>query len=117
MHRHSLIIGGTRGIGRELLQIFSAQGHAVSVIGKRAPAEGDRKLPGASFWMVDISDKPARYAAILEIIQKNGPINNLVFLQRFKADGDKWAGELEMSLTATKEIIEQLSTQFAATAT
>jgi NAD(P)-dependent dehydrogenase (short-subunit alcohol dehydrogenase family) len=112
---HSLIIGGTRGIGRELARIFSAQGQAVSVIGKRAPAEGDRKIAGTSFWTANILDRVAREAALAEIVKKNGCLNSLVFLQRFKGEGDKWAGEVETSLTATKEIIEQMAGQFSAT--
>lgn len=112
MNTHSLIIGGTRGIGRELVKIFSKQGHAVSVIGKRAPAEEDRKLSGVSFWSVDLLDKTALAVALTEIAQQNGKFNNLVFLQRFKGEGDKWVGEVETSLTTTKEIIEQLADKF-----
>ena len=110
---HSLIIGGTRGIGRELARIFSEQGQTVAVIGKRPPSEEDRKLKGVSFWSVDLLDKAGVTAALAGIIRQNGKLNNLVFLQRFKGDGDKWLGEFETSLTATKEIIEALADQFS----
>lgn len=113
MNTHSLIIGGTRGIGRELARIFSEQGQTVSVIGKRAPSEADRELKGVSFWSVDLLDKKAVAAALAEIVERHGKLNNLVFLQRFKGEGDKWIGEFETSLTATKEVIETLADKFS----
>src|SRR5262245_54214769 len=95
MNAHSLVIGGTRGVGREVVRLFSARDHTVSVIGKRPPSEEDRKLQGVSFWSADLVDMGARSSALDEIIQGRGKLNYLVFLQRFKGDGDKWAGELD----------------------
>jgi NAD(P)-dependent dehydrogenase (short-subunit alcohol dehydrogenase family) len=113
MSKHSLIIGGTRGIGRELVRMFSEEGQAVSVVGKRPPSEEDRARQNVSFWTVDVRDKAGVKSALAGIVEKNGKLDNLVFLQRFKSDGDKWIGEIETSLTATKEIIEVLAGQFS----
>ncbi len=113
MSMHSLIIGGTRGVGRELVRMFSEQGHAVSVVGKRPPSEPDRQRKNVSFWAVDVTNQPAVKAALAGIVEKNGKLDNLVFLQRFKGEDDKWLGEIETSLTATKEIIEALAGQFS----
>lgn len=115
MKTHSLIVGGTRGIGRELLRMFCDDGHAVSVVGRRPPADEDKALAGASFWAADVS-VPAHVADVLaEIVRRNGKINNLIFLQRFKGEGDKWVGEFETSLTATKNIVESLADKFSET--
>lgn len=114
MNTHSLIVGGTRGIGRELVRIFHGSGHAVSVIGRRAPAEEDKALANAAFWTGDVSDAAQLSRMIGEIVERHGPLNNLVFLQRFKGDGDKWVGEMETSLTATKNAIEAASDKFSA---
>jgi 3-oxoacyl-[acyl-carrier protein] reductase len=114
MNAHRLIIGGTRGAGRELVQIFSRLGDNVSVIGRRPPSEQDRGRKGASFWSVDLLDKPALDLALSEIVHKNGLLNSLVFFQRYKGDGDKWIGEFETSLSATRQVIEKLSDQFVA---
>ena len=46
-----------------------------------------------------------------DIIKKNGELNNLIFMQRYRGE-DNWEGELKVSITATKEIIENLSTNF-----
>jgi len=113
MSIHSLIIGGTRGVGRELARIFSEQGHTVSVVGRRPPSPEDRARKNVSFWAVDVTDKPGIKSALAEIVATNGKLDNLVFLQRFKSDGDPWIGEMDTSLTATKEIIEALAGQFS----
>lgn len=113
MNQHSLIVGGTRGIGREVVGIFLEDRHTVSVIGRRTPSEQDRRLPGVHYWSVDVLDSQALSGVLSEIIQQNGKVNNLVLLQRFKGDGDKWDGEMATSLTATKNIIEGLVQHFS----
>lgn len=110
---HSLIIGGTRGIGRELVRLFRKEGHTVSVIGKREPGNEDKALRKVHFWSADVTRRPQLVTVLNEIVQRNGNINYLVFLQRFRGDGDKWVGELGTSLTATKNAIEMLAERFA----
>jgi len=109
---HSLLIGGTRGIGRALAGVLSDEGHAVSVIGQHAPAESDRRLPNVRHWIVDLLERQRLDAAFAEIVAQTGKINNLIFLQRYRGEGDAWAGELKTSVTATKEIIERLVGEF-----
>ncbi len=109
---HSLIVGGTRGIGRELARLFAAQGHTVSVLGLHAPAEPDRSLARVSHWTVDLVDETAVADALDDIVARQGRLNHLVFLQRFKGDGDPWLGEFATSLTATRLVIEHLADRF-----
>jgi len=110
--QHSLIIGGTRGTGRALAKLFAANGHVVSVIGRRAPAESDKSLPDVRHWVADVLDKAQLEATLTEVLQTNGRLNSLAFLQRYRGQGDNWAGEIETSLTATKQIIERLANEF-----
>lgn len=56
---HSLVIGGTRGLGREVVKLLSAAGHSVSVVGRRAPAEQDLKIPNTKLFLSDIGDAEA----------------------------------------------------------
>ena len=113
MRTHSLIIGGTRGVGRELVRLFAEAGHVVSVIGRRPAPEADQKRPGVRYWAVDVAAVAALQSVLGEIVGNNGRVNNLVFLQRFKGDGDKWLGEVEISLSATNCILVTLSDKFA----
>ncbi len=112
MKQHSVIVGGTRGIGRELAKKFSNQGHGVSIVGRRGFKPEDKKIPNAYFWMLDVAHQDKITGVFQEIIRQNGKINNLIFSQRFRGESDPWNGELEVSLTATKSIIECVKENF-----
>lgn len=104
---HTLIVGGTRGIGREVVRQFLRAGHRLSVLGRRpSPERGVISHP------VDLADKAAVSMALALALKQNGRLTNLVFLQRFRGEGDAWQGELDVSLTATKLIIERLGDEF-----
>ncbi len=109
---HTLIVGGTKGIGRALVRILAEEKHVVSVIGMHSPSESDQKMPDVFYWTIDISDKERLTAVLADIIARNGRLNNLVFFQRYRGDGDDWSGELDVSITATKNIIEFLVDKF-----
>jgi NAD(P)-dependent dehydrogenase (short-subunit alcohol dehydrogenase family) len=109
---HSLVIGGTRGAGRSLVKAFASEDHVVSVIGRRSPPEADQQIPNVHYWATDLTDKERLDAVLAEIVNKNGKLSNLVFLQRYRGTDDDWSGEIETTLTATKYIIEQLSAKF-----
>lgn len=61
---------------------------------------------------MDLADKAALLAALAEALKQNGRLTNLIFLQRYRGEGDVWQGELDVSLTATKTIIEKLAGKF-----
>jgi NAD(P)-dependent dehydrogenase (short-subunit alcohol dehydrogenase family) len=108
---HTLIVGGTRGTGRAVVRQFLSRGHVVSVIGHRRPPEARRA--NMRHYSVELTEAAPLSAALRECIRRDGPLSNLVFLQRFRGEGDPWQGELDVSLTATRNIIEGLSRHFA----
>ena len=110
--KHILIVGGTRGMGRALVKAFAEEGHTLSVIGRRQPSEADQQILGVSYWTVDLLNQEQLSQSLTEIISKNGKLTNLVFFQQYRGDGDDWEGEIETSLTATKNIIEALAGEF-----
>ena len=110
--KHSLIVGGTRGAGLAMVKAMAANGHRVSVIGRRSPSSNDWDSEAVKFWPVDVRDDAALAQTLPKIINESGKLSNLVFFQRFRGDGDSWHGEVETSLTATKNIIEQLADDF-----
>ncbi len=110
MGAHILVVGGTKGIGRAVARRLAADGQIVSVIGRSEPARD----PGAGIrpWPVDVVDLPALRATLDRIVGSEGPISGAVLLQRHRAGGDDWAGEIATSLTATRELIEWASDHF-----
>lgn len=110
---HSVVIGGTRGLGRVVARQLAAQGHRVTVIGRREPVEGDRNAAGIRFRVADIVDPAARAKAMEAIEESFGAPSYLVFCQRYRGQEDPWRGEIEATLTATRDIVEVLTPRFA----
>ena len=112
MKKHSLLIGGTRGIGRAVGMALAEEGYELSVVGRRQPSYQER-IPGAKYWAVDILDQQRFSEAWEEILGQGGKLSNLVFCQRYRDKGDQWAGEIETGLPATMNIIERLVNESA----
>jgi NAD(P)-dependent dehydrogenase (short-subunit alcohol dehydrogenase family) len=111
---HSLVVGGTRGLGREVARTLAGQGHQVSVIGRREPAEADRTVSGVKHWIADLLDGDATFHTVQSAIEERGPLNYLVFCQRYRGKDDDWAGEIQVTLTATRRLVEGLVPSFVA---
>ena len=109
--KHTLIVGGTRGIGQTLVKKLAKENQIVSVIGRRLPAEA-QNTASVSYWKVDLLDQVCLAEILLEIIQQNGTLNNLIFFQRYRGKDDAWEGDIETTLTATKNVIEHLVDKF-----
>lgn len=103
--KHFLIIGGTRGIGKQIVKTIAQDNHIVSVIGRNIPNEF-YKFSNVFYYSCDITNLTKIKNIILDIIKKKGKISHLIFCQRYRGAGDDWQGEFETSLTATKNIIE-----------
>lgn len=110
---HMLIIGGTRGLGRVVARLAAEAGQQVSVIGRREPAEVDRKLSGVRHWVTDIQDRSALATALGSVLAEHGRLSYLVFCQRYRGSGDSWTGEIDITLDLTKSVIERVESQFA----
>jgi NAD(P)-dependent dehydrogenase (short-subunit alcohol dehydrogenase family) len=107
---HALVVGGTRGIGHAVASMFARQGYVVSVIGRTAPKpSAERKI---RFFPGDLAQTDSLPALASQIVAVRGPLQSLVFLQRFRGGGDPWNLELQVSLTATRIIIESTQRGF-----
>ncbi len=110
---HSLLVGGTHGLGRVVGRQMASRGDAVSVIGRsEIPAE-DMKSGSIRSYRADVSDAGAMSSAIEQLVRDSGKINYCVFLQRYRGKDDDWAGEIQTTLTATKAAVEKLVPHFA----
>jgi NAD(P)-dependent dehydrogenase (short-subunit alcohol dehydrogenase family) len=101
---HTLVVGGTKGIGWTLVRRLSAVGEVVSVIGRSRTNELDN--PNVRGWAVSVTDAKALDHALADIERAHGAVSGVVLLQRYRGDGDDWAGEVATTLTATRQLLE-----------
>ncbi len=99
---HVVVVGGTRGTGRVISDQLAARGVRVTVLGRTPPA--DAAHPHVA---VDLCSEASVDGAIAHL--RNDPPDGVVFAQRYRGDGDSWAGELAASLSATRQLIEAWS--------
>lgn len=108
MKTRSLIIGGSRGLGREIARLMLARGDLVTIVARRMPDPASI-LDDATYELADITTPEMRREAFQNILAKNSPLTNLVFAHRFRAEGDPWQGEILSSVTSTRHAIEELA--------
>jgi len=106
---HMLVVGGSKGIGRSIVQTMLKAGYVLSVISRTKPQE---KYKNVHYWAADITQQSFLPDILSELVRRNGKLDHLVFCQQFRDTGDDWNGQIETSLTATKNIIEWASDHF-----
>ena len=106
---HSVVIGGSKGLGKAIAKKMISRGDMVSIISKNVP---NNKIDDANYYQADLSNPESILVALQEIVTR-GKINYLIFSQRYRGAGDSWVGEIEVSLTASKLIIDFLQDKFS----
>jgi NAD(P)-dependent dehydrogenase (short-subunit alcohol dehydrogenase family) len=104
-----VIVGGTRGLGKVVAERFAEQHYAVTVVGRSTSSMS----PGIRTATCDLATL-SEINALLAQVQNGGPLRYLIFAQRLRAEGDTWEGEIQVGLTATKQLIEALLPFFSA---
>ena len=109
---HSIIFGGSKGLGRVLAKQLALRGDSVSVISRSEPPT-DQRSQGVSYFAADIADAAATSVALDAAVQQKGAPNYVVFCQRYRGKDDSWSGEINVSLTASKRVVESMQEKFA----
>jgi NAD(P)-dependent dehydrogenase (short-subunit alcohol dehydrogenase family) len=112
MTTHAVVVGGTRGLGRVVVERFLARGCAVSVVSRQRPADFPDQ-PGLLHFSADLEHSDSFAGIWHQIAEAGGPVRYLVLSQRFRGQGDPWIGEIQVGLTASRDLIEGFSGHFA----
>ncbi|HOW87238.1 MAG TPA: SDR family oxidoreductase [Candidatus Omnitrophota bacterium] len=109
---HTIVVGGTRGLGREVAKTLGIAGHRISVLGRKEPPQKDGNILGAQYYQCDLADERSLKKKLDSLVKTQGKPSYIVFCQRYRGQGSDWQGELGVTLTATKTIIETLENKF-----
>jgi NAD(P)-dependent dehydrogenase (short-subunit alcohol dehydrogenase family) len=102
---HTIVVGGTKGIGRTIARRLAGENHRVSVIGRSTP-DAATEAPELRFWSADAGDTQALDRVLADILRAQGPTSGLVLLQRFRGEGDDWTGEMATSVAASRQLLD-----------
>lgn len=108
--RNAVIIGGTKGSGRVFAERLAASGCRVCVLGRSRP--DDLIARGVDFFETNLEDERSVRQSAERIAAEFSPVHILGFFQRYRGEGDVWAGEFQVTLNATRAVIERLRDSF-----
>jgi len=112
MTQHAVVVGGTRGLGRVVVQRFLARGCTVSVVSRHRPTDFAEQA-GLRHFPADLETLEGVAGLWTRIREALGPVSYLVLSQRFRGQGDPWVGEIQVGLTASRDLIEGFADHFA----
>jgi NAD(P)-dependent dehydrogenase (short-subunit alcohol dehydrogenase family) len=111
---HAVVVGGSKGLGLLVTDSFLARGMDVTVL-SRTPANQHVGNPRISHVYVDLAETTSIQMAldVLRATLTAGALNYLVLCQRYRGDDDPWTGEIQVGLTASRQLIEGLTDAFS----
>lgn len=107
---HVVIVGGSKGLGRVVADNFLARGNRVTILA-RSPAK-EASTDKLQQLELDLENLSTLDKLIEQTLTFGGRLRYLVFCQRYRGKDDAWAGEIQVSLTATKQLIEGFADHF-----
>ena len=127
---HTVLVGGSRGLGLEIARTLLKQGQGkVSVLSRSfdlASLSGDKddfessiNLERLVHVACDFKDVSRFPSAVEQIINRHGPVNRIVFTQRSRLPAEdsyeKWDNEMQISVRATMQFLELFKEHFSQT--
>jgi NAD(P)-dependent dehydrogenase (short-subunit alcohol dehydrogenase family) len=109
---HVVVVGGTKGLGRVVVDRFLDRGCNVTVLSRNKTQTTNTNLHHLS---LDLENLTNATDVVNSVVAHGGPIQYLIFCQRYRGEGDQWAGEIQVSLTATDHLIKGFTNQFTPT--
>lgn len=109
---HVVVVGGTKGLGRVIVERYANKGFLVSVVSRNPLINSELDSAKINYISADLESLVDPTDIVKKITSFGGDIQYLIFCQRYRGEGDRWEGEIKVGLTATKSIIEALSNNF-----
>lgn len=105
---HTVIVGGTKGLGLAFARLASYGGENVTVLARSAPSTTNER-----FIAVDVSSREQLRAALYRAAQEGGPFTGLAMFQQYRGRDNAWSGKLACTLDATDCALALASELFA----
>lgn len=112
--KHAVVVGGTKGLGLAIVDRFLSRGLNVTVLSRSVSAKQACDLR-VRHLAVDLEVLTSFNEVDSSALTEHGPIDYLVFAQRYRGQGDPWNGEIQVGLNATRILIEGCTELFAPT--
>jgi NAD(P)-dependent dehydrogenase (short-subunit alcohol dehydrogenase family) len=112
MGKHVVVVGGSKGVGREISLLLSSAYSVVTILA-RNPLENTFDWPkNIAFQQVDISNPKEIDPAVEKITRCHGKLDGIVFSQRSRGPEDSWNRHLDITLTSTRNFLEATQDSF-----
>lgn len=111
---HLLVIGGTKGLGRDFLASALSAHKRITVIARSVPT-ANSATPHVRYIAADVAVPTSLLAGLEQAIADGGPVHHVVFFQQYRGQTTPWDSKLACILTATRRALDFLQGHFAAT--
>jgi NAD(P)-dependent dehydrogenase (short-subunit alcohol dehydrogenase family) len=109
---HTVIFGGTKGLGKVVAMDLKKRGDKISIFSRTLPPANEQ-IRGCKYYAVDVSATLDVLLALKDAISLFGQLNYLIFCQRYRGNLEPWIGEMDVSVSAPKLIIEAMQEHFS----
>ncbi|HEB85973.1 MAG TPA: SDR family oxidoreductase [Gammaproteobacteria bacterium] len=103
-----VVVGGSKGLGKVISERFIARGYTVTVISRNRPSDELR----ANHVVSDLETMISSDSVVNEAVRFGGKVRYLIFCQRYRGSGDPWQGEIQVTLMATRLMVNGFSDHF-----
>lgn len=107
---HIVVVGGTKGLGRVIAENYLDRGCNVTVLSRNNMNAPERAR--LYHIKVDLETLTDPKGLVESVLAKAGPVRYMIFCQRYRGNQDQWAGEIQVTLTATDILIKAFGNHF-----
>jgi NAD(P)-dependent dehydrogenase (short-subunit alcohol dehydrogenase family) len=103
-----VVVGGSKGLGKAIAERFIEHGYVVTVVSRNRPI-GEMLVNHVA---ADLETMVSADSVVDEVVHLGGKVQYLIFCQRYRGLSDAWYGEIQVSLTATRLLINAFADYF-----